>query len=135
MEAPRVTFRQASFIEASITTLQGKLIGASVFVAVILFFFLGTLRPTIIALTAIPVSIFITALVFKYFGLSINTHDARWPGDRHRRPGRRRGGRRRERAAAPEGGPGQASAQPPAPDAKSSRTPRWRCARPSSTRR
>ena len=73
MEAPRVTFRQASFIEASINTLQGKLIGASVFVAVILFFFLGTVRPTIIALTAIPVSIFITSLVFKYFGLSINT--------------------------------------------------------------
>ncbi|RZI92098.1 MAG: efflux RND transporter permease subunit, partial [Variovorax sp.] len=73
MEAPKVTFRQASFIEASITTLQGKLIGASVFVAVILFFFLGTLRPTVIALTAIPVSIFITALVFRYFGLSINT--------------------------------------------------------------
>ncbi|ASM76787.1 multidrug transporter AcrB [Vitreoscilla filiformis] len=73
MEAPRVTFRQASFIEASITTLQGKLIGASVFVAVILFFFLGTLRPTVIALTAIPVSICITALVFGYFGLSINT--------------------------------------------------------------
>ncbi|RYF30073.1 MAG: efflux RND transporter permease subunit, partial [Comamonadaceae bacterium] len=73
MESPKVTFRQASFIEASITTLQGKLIGASVFVAVILFFFLGTLRPTVIALTAIPVSIFITALVFKYFGLSINT--------------------------------------------------------------
>jgi HME family heavy-metal exporter len=73
MEQPRITFRQASFIEASITTLQGKLIGASVFVAVILFFFLGTLRPTVIALTAIPVSIFMTALVFKYFGLSINT--------------------------------------------------------------
>ena len=73
MQEPKVTFRQASFIEASITTLQGKLIGASVFVAVILFFFLGTLRPTIIALTAIPVSIFITALVFRYFGLSINT--------------------------------------------------------------
>ncbi len=73
MEAPKVTFRQATFIEASITTLQGKLIGASVFVAVILFIFLGTLRPTIIALTAIPISIFITALVFRYFGLSINT--------------------------------------------------------------
>ena len=73
MDEPKVTFRQASFIEASITTLQGKLIGASIFVAVILFFFLGTLRPTIIALTAIPVSIFMTALVFQYFGLSINT--------------------------------------------------------------
>lgn len=73
MEAPQVTFRQASFIEASISTLQGKLIGASVFVAVILFFFLGTIRPTVIALVAIPVSIFITALVFRWFGLSINT--------------------------------------------------------------
>jgi HME family heavy-metal exporter len=73
MSQPMVTFRQASFIEASINTLQGKLIGASVFVALILFFFLGTLRPTVIALTAIPVSIFMTALVFKYFGMSINT--------------------------------------------------------------
>lgn len=73
MEAPRVTFRQASFIEASVTTLQGKLIGASIFVAAILFFFLGTLRPTVIALAAIPISIFMTALVFRYFGLSINT--------------------------------------------------------------
>lgn len=73
MDVPRVTFRQASFIEASIDNLKWKLIGASVFVAAILFFFLGTIRPTIIALTAIPVSIFLTALVFKYFGLSINT--------------------------------------------------------------
>ena len=73
MQEPQVTFRQATFIEASITTLQGKLIGASVFVALILFFFLGTLRPTVIALTAIPVSICVTALVFRYFGLSINT--------------------------------------------------------------
>ena len=73
MDTPQVTFRQATFIEASISTLQGKLIGASIFVAVILFFFLGTVRPTVIALTAIPVSIFITALVFRYFGLSINT--------------------------------------------------------------
>ena len=73
MDAPRVTFRQASFIEASIDTLEGKLVGASVFVAVVLFVFLGTLRPTVIALVAIPVSILVTVLVFHYFGLSINT--------------------------------------------------------------
>jgi heavy-metal exporter, HME family len=73
MEAPRVTFRQATFIENSISTLQGKLIAASVFVAAILFAFLGNVRTTVIALVAIPVSILITALVFKYFGLSINT--------------------------------------------------------------
>ncbi|MCE0872515.1 efflux RND transporter permease subunit [Pseudomonas monteilii] len=73
MSEPQVTFRQANFIEASIHTLQGKLIGAAVFVAVILFFFLGTLRPLVIALTAIPASIFVTGLVFHYFGMSINT--------------------------------------------------------------
>jgi len=73
MSAPQVTFRQASFIEASIHTLQGKLIAASGFVAVILFLFLGNVRTTVIALVAIPVSIFITALVFRHFGLSINT--------------------------------------------------------------
>jgi heavy-metal exporter, HME family len=73
MAEPKVTFRQASFIQNSIATLQGKLIGASIFVAAILFLFLGTLRPTLIALTAIPVSIFASALVFRYFGMSINT--------------------------------------------------------------
>jgi len=73
MQAPQVTFRQASFIEASITTLQGKLVGASVFVAAILLLFLGNVRTTVIALVAIPVSILTTVLVFRYFGLSINT--------------------------------------------------------------
>jgi hypothetical protein len=116
MEAPRVTFRQASFIEASITTLQGKLIGASIFVAVILFFFLGTLRPTIIALTAIP-----GVDLHHRAGLQVlrpvDQHDdAGRPGHRHWRTGRRRGGRRRERVAASEVRPGQPSAQPAAPD-------------------
>jgi len=73
MAAPRLSFRQASFIEAAIGTLQGKLVGASICVALVLFLFLGTPRPTLIALTAIPVSICVTALVFRYFGLSINT--------------------------------------------------------------
>ncbi len=73
MQPPQVTFRQASFIEASIGTLQGKLIGASLCVALVLLLFLGTLRPTLIALTAIPVSIFLTGLVFRHFGLSLNT--------------------------------------------------------------
>lgn len=73
MESPQVTFRQANFIESSIGNLQGKLMTAAVLVAVILYFFLGNFRTTLISLTAIPVSILITVLVFKYFGLSINT--------------------------------------------------------------
>jgi len=73
MDKPVVTVRQASFIEASISTLEGKLVAASVVVAIVLFLFLANLRTTLISLTAIPVSIFVTILVFKYFGLSINT--------------------------------------------------------------
>lgn len=73
LQAPQVTFRQASFIEASIRTLQGKLLAAAACVAVVLFVFLGTLRTTVIALVALPVSILATALVFRHLGLSINT--------------------------------------------------------------
>ncbi|MES3024749.1 MAG: efflux RND transporter permease subunit [Pseudomonadota bacterium] len=73
MQQPQVTMRQASFIEASISTLQGKLLAASAVVAVILYLFLGSWRTTLISLTAIPVSLLSAILVFKYFGLSINT--------------------------------------------------------------
>jgi HME family heavy-metal exporter len=40
---------------------------------VILFVFLLNFRTTFITLTAIPLSIVITGLVFHWFGLSINT--------------------------------------------------------------
>ncbi len=73
MQAPRVTFRQASFIEASIGNLQGKLMAAATIVAVVLYLFLANLRTTLISLAAIPASILITVLVFRHFGLSINT--------------------------------------------------------------
>ncbi|MFC3146939.1 efflux RND transporter permease subunit [Piscinibacterium candidicorallinum] len=73
IEQPRTTMRQASFIEASIGNLNGKLIFASMLVALILYLFLANVRTTIISLSAIPLSIVVTALVFGYFGLSINT--------------------------------------------------------------
>jgi heavy-metal exporter, HME family len=73
MAAPRVTFRQASFIEASIGNLQGKLLSAAAIVAVVLYLFLCNARTTLISLAAIPASILITVLVFRYFGLSVNT--------------------------------------------------------------
>jgi heavy-metal exporter, HME family len=73
MEAPTVTMRQASFIDASVDTLKGKLIAAAAVVALVLFAFLANLRTTLISLVAIPVSVLITVLVFKLFGFSINT--------------------------------------------------------------
>jgi HME family heavy-metal exporter len=73
MGEPKITMRQATFIESSVDTLRGKLLAASVVVAVVLYFFLLNIRTTLISLTAIPLSVMITVLVFKYFGLSINT--------------------------------------------------------------
>ncbi len=73
VEAPRITFRQATFIEASIGNLKGKLMAASVIVAAVLLLFLGNWRITLISLTAIPASLLVTVLVFHLMGLSINT--------------------------------------------------------------
>ncbi|MBS7807963.1 efflux RND transporter permease subunit [Variovorax sp. PCZ-1] len=73
MGQPQVTMRQATFIETSINTLQGKLMAAGVIVALILYLFLQNARTTIISLTAIPISMAITLLIFNYFGLGINT--------------------------------------------------------------
>ncbi|WP_366937257.1 efflux RND transporter permease subunit [Elioraea sp.] len=71
--ADRVKFRQADFIAQSIANLQQVLAEAFVVVAIVLFAFLLNTRTTIISLTAIPLSILLTAIVFAAFGLSINT--------------------------------------------------------------
>ena len=71
--ADTVLFRQANFIEASIGNVETALRDAVIVVAIVLFMFLLNVRTTIISLTAIPISILITVLVFKWFGLSINT--------------------------------------------------------------
>ncbi|MGL5445926.1 MAG: efflux RND transporter permease subunit [Rhabdaerophilum sp.] len=73
IRADQVLFRQASFIETSIGNVQKVLLEAIVVVAIILFAFLLNVRTTAISLTAIPVSILITAIVFHLMGLSINT--------------------------------------------------------------
>ena len=73
VEAPRFLFKQADFIEHSVTNVEEALRDGAILVAVILFLFLLNVRTTLISLMAIPVSLLATALVFRYFGLSINT--------------------------------------------------------------
>lgn len=73
VKADQVLFRQANFIETSIGNVQKVLLEAIVVVAIILFVFLLNTRTTLISLTAIPVSILVTAIVFHLLGLSINT--------------------------------------------------------------
>ncbi|MCF8212009.1 MAG: CusA/CzcA family heavy metal efflux RND transporter [Rhodoferax sp.] len=73
MEAPQFLFKQADFIEHSVSNVEEALRDGAIFVAVILFLFLLNVRTTLISLTAIPVSLLVTVLVFHYMGLSINT--------------------------------------------------------------
>jgi heavy-metal exporter, HME family len=73
VKANEIIFRQASFIENSIGNVERVLLEAALVVAVILFAFLLNWRTTAISLTAIPVSILTTAIIFKLLGLSINT--------------------------------------------------------------
>jgi HME family heavy-metal exporter len=73
IKANQILFRQADFIETSIANVQRVLVEAVVVVAIILFAFLLNWRTTAISLTAIPVSILATAVIFHVAGLSINT--------------------------------------------------------------
>lgn len=66
-------FRQADFIETSVSNVQNALIEGGIFVIIILFVFLGSFRTTIISLLAIPLSLLGAILVMKLLGLNINT--------------------------------------------------------------
>ena len=60
-------------INTSVDNMRRVLVEAIVIVAVVLFLFLLNIRTTLISLTAIPVSILITFIVFRWMGYSINT--------------------------------------------------------------
>ncbi len=64
VRADNILFRQADFIETSIGNVQKVLLEAIAVVAVVLFLFLLNLRTTVISLTAIPVSILVSAIIF-----------------------------------------------------------------------
>ncbi len=72
LSAPKVLFRQADFIEASISNVTGALRDGAVMVAIVLFAFLLSARTTLISLIAIPLSLAVTALVFRWLDQSIN---------------------------------------------------------------
>lgn len=66
-------FRQADFIETSVNNVKKTLLEGGLFVIIILFLFLGSIRTTIISLFAIPLSLLGAILVLKLLGININT--------------------------------------------------------------
>jgi len=66
-------FRQSSFIEASTENVVEALRDGAFLVVIVLFLFLQSLRTTFITLTAIPLSLAMTFIVFDAFDLSVNT--------------------------------------------------------------
>ena len=70
--APQL-YQQEKFIDLAIENVMAALRDGGILVAIILFVFLLNFRTTFITLTAIPLSIVVTGLVFKWFEMSINT--------------------------------------------------------------
>ena len=66
-------YEQKKFIDLAIANVLGALRDGGILVAIVLFLFLLNFRTTFITLTAIPLSIVVTGLVFQWFGMSINT--------------------------------------------------------------
>lgn len=66
-------FRQADFIDNSISNLQQSLFEGALMVIIVLFFFLMNARTTVISVIALPLSIIITVLILNLMGMTINT--------------------------------------------------------------
>ncbi|MCL4109003.1 UNVERIFIED_CONTAM: hypothetical protein GTU68_052641 [Idotea baltica] len=66
------TYQQREFIDYSVNNVIDAVRDGAILVVIVLFLFLLNFRTTFITLTAIPLSILTTALIFRWFDLSIN---------------------------------------------------------------
>lgn len=66
-------YRQADFIDRAIVNVVDAVRDGAILVLIVLLIFLMNLRTTIITLTAIPLSIAVTAIAFWLMDISINT--------------------------------------------------------------
>ena len=66
------TYEQREFIDYSVHNVIEALRDGAILVVIVLFLFLMNFRTTFITLTAIPLSVLVTALVFRWFDMSIN---------------------------------------------------------------
>ncbi len=66
-------FQQKDFIDHAIGNLTEAIRDGAIMVTVVLFLFLLNFRTTFITLMAMPLSFGITLLIFKWFGISVNS--------------------------------------------------------------
>lgn len=66
-------FRQARFIDNSISNVQKSLYEGGIFVVIVLVIFLMNARTTVISLVIIPLALACAILALKFMGLTINT--------------------------------------------------------------
>ena len=69
----RRIFKQADFIEAAVDNVIEAIRDGALWVVVILFLFMWNFRVSISSLTAMPISILLTVLIFWLLGITINT--------------------------------------------------------------
>lgn len=66
-------FRQAEFIRVAIDNVVDALRDGAILVILVLFIFLGNLRTTFISALAVPLSLMVTIVVFRFIDVTINT--------------------------------------------------------------
>ena len=69
----RRIFRQAEFIRAAVDNVVEAVRDGAIWVVLVLFLFMWNLRVSVSSLTAMPLSILLTVLVFRWFDVTINT--------------------------------------------------------------
>ena len=73
MVLERRLFQQSTFIRAAVANVSEAVSDGAIWVVVILFVFLWNFRVSLCSLIAMPLSILMTFLVFRYMGATINT--------------------------------------------------------------
>jgi len=69
----RNLFQQADFIRAAIANVTEAVRDGAVWVVVVLFLLMGNFRTSVSSLLSMPLSILLTLLVFRWFGITLNT--------------------------------------------------------------
>ncbi len=65
-------YEQKTLVEAAVKTVTDALLQGIILVAIILMFFMGSLRPSMVVALSIPFSIMVAFIGMNYLGLSVN---------------------------------------------------------------